>query len=83
MGFQSEAMHDDKAKIAASIGHKGAFKQSKEWVTAVGQQAEPKPKAKAKPTAMKTGTGVVLTGDLHNDCENVGLALRCMLETVI
>ena len=25
---------------------------------------------------------MVLTGDLHNDCENVGLSLRGMLETV-
>ena len=41
MGFQSEAMHDDKAKIAASIGHTGAFKP------AVGQQADDQ-KAKAK-----------------------------------
>ena len=83
LGFQSEAMHDDKAKIAVSIGHTGAFTQSKEWVTAVGQQVDPKPKAKAKAKAMNTGTGVVLTGDLHNHRENVGLSLRGMLDIVL
>ena len=48
MGLQSGALHDDNAKIAAALCHTGVFKQSREWVTAVGQQAEPKPKAKAK-----------------------------------
>ena len=72
LGAQSEAMHGGSAKVAASLGVAGAFKHTQDCVGAVGHQsAEAKPKARAKAKAMKTGTGVILIGDLHNDREHV------------